>query len=271
MLVQLGASSAFTTSRLLYTLDNIDIDNMFTRTCTCARACVHVVVHMELKMVDNPVISVTVNNGSASSTNQQVRSGRQLVMITPLPPGYRPPYVTAQAQSTTLHSNPSLTVGPTTRASIGVQSQGQKRCIDSKLDKVLLKAACKGKQKEFKTFTLRSVDTAAVVSSQDLKKLIKESLHDDSCSRDFDTGHMQGSNVIRLRTKEDMSEILSEVKKQGMLWCDGLVDTGSKASKSGCKHVSDEDLDDEPSVTQPKKKKKKVDNEAIKSKKSLMI
>ena len=56
----------------------------------------------------------------------------------------------------------------------------------------------------------------------------------------------------------------SEVKKQGILWCDGLVDTGSRANKSGRKgkHMSDEDSDDEPSVTQPKKKKKKVDNEA---------
>ena len=120
-------------------------------------------------MADNPVISVTVYNGTASSTNQQVRSGRQLVIITPLPPGYRPPYVTAQAQSTTSHSimNPSLIVGPTTQASIGVQSQGQKQCVDSKLDEVLLKATCKGKQKEFKTFTLRNVDTAAVVSPQE--------------------------------------------------------------------------------------------------------
>ena len=51
-----------------------------------------------------------------------------------------------------------------------------------KLDKVLLKAACKGKRKEFKTFTLHNVDTGAVVSSQDIKKLIKESLRDDICS-----------------------------------------------------------------------------------------
>ena len=216
-------------------------------------------------MADSQVISVTVNNGSASSTSGQIRTGsigRQLVTITPLPPGCRPPCVTPVPQSTTSRS----VVGPT-QASLGVfpslRSQGQKRSFDTKLDKVLLKATCKGKLKEFKTFTLRNVDTAAVVSSQDLKKLIKESLHDDISSRDFDIGYMQGSNVIRVRTKEDMSEMWSEVKKQGMLWCDGLIDAGSKANKSGRRGrcMSDEDSDDEPSVTQPKKKKKKVDNE----------
>jgi hypothetical protein len=61
--------------------------------------------------------------------------------------------------------------------------------------------------KEYKTFTLRNVDTAAIVSSHGLKKLIKESLHDDISSRDFDIGYMQVSNVIRVRTAEDMSEM----------------------------------------------------------------
>ena len=76
---------------------------------------------------------------------------------------------------------------------------------------------------------------------------------------------MQGSNVIRVRTKEDLSEMWLEVKKQGALWCDGLLDMGSQATKAGRKgrHASDEDSDDEPSrhvhVSQRKKKK---DNEA---------
>ncbi len=139
---------------------------------------------------------------------------------------------------------------------------------------MLLKAICKGKQKEFKTFTLHNVDTAAVMLSQNFKKLIKESLRDDISSRDFDIRYnMQGSNVIRFCTKEDMSEMWSEVKKQGMLWCDGLVDTGSKANKSGHKgtHVSDEDSDDESCMTQPKKKRKRNMIMKLKSKKSWMI
>ena len=98
-------------------------------------------------------VHVFVNNGSTSSTNQQVKSGRQLVTITLLLQGYHLPCVTAQAKSTTSH----LTVGPTTcttQASIGVQCQGQKQVVDNKLDKVFLKAAYKEKQK---TFTLHSV------------------------------------------------------------------------------------------------------------------
>ena len=144
--------------------------------------------------------------------------------------------------------------------SVVTQRQGQKD-VDSKLDKILLKAAYKGK-KEFKTFTLRNVDTAAIASCKDLKKLIKDSLRDDINSKDFDVGYMQGSNVIRVRTKEDLSEMWADVKKQGMLWCDGLLDTGSNAIKSGRKgrHVSDEDSDDEPSRTVSRRKKKK-DNE----------
>ena len=152
-------------------------------------------------MADSPVVSVTVNNGSASSVSGQVRAGSigsQPVTITPLPPGSRPPFM---PQSTTSRS----VVGPTTcttQASLGVfpnlhvRSQGQKRFVDNKLDKVLLKATCKGKLKEFKTFMLRNVDTAAVVSPHDLKKLIKESLHDDISSRDFDSGYMQGRCLI---------------------------------------------------------------------------
>ena len=118
--------------------------------------------------------------------------------------------------------------------------------------------------KKFKTFTLHNVDTAAVVLSRDLKKLIKKSLQDDISSWDFDIGYMVSSNVIRVRIREDMSEMWSEVKRQGMLWCDRLVDAGSNAGKSGRKGrcLSDEDSDDEPAVAQPKKKKKQChDNE----------
>lgn len=119
--------------------------------------------------------------------------------------------------------------------------------------------------KEFKTFMLRNVDTAAIVSSHDLKKLIKKSLHDDISSRDFDIGYMVGSNVIRVCTKEDVSDVWSEAKRQGMLWCDDLVDARGKAGNSGRKGrcLSDEDSDEESSIVQPKKKRKKQchDNE----------
>ena len=149
---------------------------------------------------------MTVNNGSTSSNtgNRQVRTGRQLVTITPLPPGYHPPHVThVQPGSQSKGASAALNFRPTSDPvvsnskshSVVTQRQGQKD-VDSKLDKILLKAAYKGK-KEFKTFTLRNVDTAAIAS---LKKLIKDSLRDDINSKDFDVGYMQGSNVIRVRT-----------------------------------------------------------------------
>ena len=52
------------------------------------------------------------------------------------------------------------------------------------------------------------------------------------------------------------------MKKQGTLWCDGLLDTSSQATKAGRKgrHVSDDDSDDEPSRHVSQRKKKK-DNE----------
>ena len=71
---------------------------------------------------------------------------------------------------------------------------------------------------------------------------------------------MVSSNVIRVRIREDMSEMWSEVKRQGMLWCDRLVDAGNKAGKSGRKGRCLSD--DEPAVAQPKKKNKQChDNE----------
>ena len=57
---------------------------------------------------------------------------------------------------------------------------------------MLLKAACKGK-KDIKTFTLSNVDTTTITSSHRLKDLIKESLHDDISSGNFDVGYMQGT------------------------------------------------------------------------------
>ena len=221
-------------------------------------------------------VSVTVNNGSTPSSNRQIRTGRQLVTITPLPPGYHPPNVPRGHQPTPC-AQPSL-AGPTAGLNLGhatahmaqvlsrshhvVPERQREQVVESKLDKVLLKAAYKGK-KEFKTFTLRNVDTAAIASSKDLKKLIKDRLRDDISSKDFDIGYMQGSNVIRVRTKEDLSEMWLEVKKQGTLWCDGLLDTGSQATKASRKgrRVSDEDSDDEPAQYVSQRKKKK-DNEA---------
>ena len=49
--------------------------------------------------------------------------------------------------------------------------------------------------------SLHNVDTTAIES------FIKDSLSDDISSKIFDTGYMQGSNIISVCTKEDLSKI----------------------------------------------------------------
>ena len=99
--------------------------------------------------------------------------------------------------------------------------------------------------------------------------MIKTNLHDDIKCGDYDVGYMVETEVIRVRTKEDLKEMWSDIKKSQCttLWCDGLLDEESgkcgKSSKSGHKRkraVSDEESDDEASQS-TKTQKKKVDNE----------
>ena len=141
--------------------------------------------------------------------------------------------------------------------------------VAGKLEKVFLKATYKGK-KDAKTFTLRDVDPSVITSSDDLKDLIKTCLHDDIKSGDFDVGYMPGTNVIRVRTEEDLKEMWADIKKSKSqcttLWCDGLFDDESgKSGKSGRKRkqaASDDESDNEAHQSKKICKKKKVDNEA---------
>ena len=46
-------------------------------------------------------------------------------------------------------------------------------------------------------------------------------------TEDFDIGFVNGSSMIRIRNKEDLSDVWSALRKPGnkmTLWCDGLVD-----------------------------------------------
>ena len=56
--------------------------------------------------------------------------------------------------------------------------------------------------------------------------MISESLCDDITAKDFDVGYMQGSSVIRIRTRDDIDEFYSLVNGSQnnavCLWCDGL-------------------------------------------------
>ena len=55
------------------------------------------------------------------------------------------------------------------------------------LEKVFLKAACKG-EKEVKKFTLRNVDPTQITLSDDLKDFIETYFHGDMKSGDFNVG-----------------------------------------------------------------------------------
>ena len=145
----------------------------------------------------------------------------------------------------------------------------QQSGVASKLNKVFLKASCKGK--DVKKFTLRNVDPSLITSSGDLKELIKANLHDDIKSGDFDVGYMIGNEVIRVRTEEDLREMWGDLRKSSSttLWCDGLIDEESgKASKSSNssrkrKHVaSDDESDGEPSRITKTQKRKKAEADA---------
>jgi hypothetical protein len=84
---------------------------------------------------------------------------------------------------------------------------------------------------------------------------------------------MVGTEVIRVRTEEDLKEMWGEIRKNRCttLWCDGLVDHesqcksgSSKSNKSGRKRkraASDEESEDEATSSQSTKtqKKKKID------------
>ena len=123
--------------------------------------------------------------------------------------------------------------------------------------------------KEVKKFTLRNIDPTQITSSDDLKDFIETNFHGDMKSGDFDVGYMVGTEIIRVRTEEDLKEMWGETKRSPctVLWCDGLVDDSSgkssKSSKSGRKRkraASDEESDDEANQS-TKTQKKKVDNE----------
>ena len=222
-------------------------------------------------------VSVTVNSGSTSSNVGRIGGGKQLVTITPLSAGtsIRPPFFNSaprgQLSGAAVVRPTATLVSTQQRVPANVLQHSERvRQAASKLDKVFLKATYKSK-KEIKKFTLRNVEHTRITSSDDLKDLIKTNLHDDIKSGDFDVGYMIGTEVIRVRTEEDLKEMWNEVKKNQCiaLWCDGLVDVesgmSSKSSKSGSKRkraASNDESEDE--TTQPTKaqKKKKLDNDA---------
>ena len=98
--------------------------------------------------------------------------------------------------------------------------------------------------KSRKTLIVRKVDTSTIHSVGDVKKVIRNALRDDIIVQDFDVGYIQGANVVRIRSKDDLSEMWAELKLKNnvSMWCGGLV-SSKKSSRKLC--MSDDESDDE--------------------------
>ena len=128
--------------------------------------------------------------------------------------------------------------------------------------KLLIKVVEKGEKQTKdpgKIFTLRNINPTSVSSVEDLKSLIKAQLAEDVVDH-FDIGHIRSNKIISLRSKEDVTELMSCVQKSDniLLWCNGLRKIASekknprkRKSKSTVVTVDNSDsesCDDTPST-----------------------
>ena len=89
-----------------------------------------------------------------------------------------------------------------------------------------------------------------VSSCEDLKAAME-----DITSKDFDVGYLQGSKVIRLRSKEDLLEVWGYINvpnSKTTLWC-GLESEGASKAGGGSKRRCEPDSDDDMPVKSGKK------------------
>ena len=187
--------------------------------------------------------SVTVNSGSG---------GRQVV-VSPLSSVGHPP-------SSPINQRQVLATPLCVQRPVGTPLPTGQRSV-GKLDKLILKEVCKSTKKDSRNFTLRNLNTTEVCSCDDLKKVIRSQLHQDITSKDFDIGYVQGSNVIRIRSREDLSEMwidLRNPKSKMTLWCDGLKESSSKAARQT---LCETESDDEESMPKSKKKRRQPRND----------
>jgi len=133
------------------------------------------------------------------------------------------------------------------------------------ITKVLLKAVNKKKKNAgAKMFTLRNVDSSLINTCSQLKALIRDQLRSDITEGNFDIGYLQSNTVISIRSKEDLAEIWSSLRKgtNVTLWCDGLkavAGTATSRQKRQLQAHSDSDLDSSDEDNPPSKKKGKED------------
>ena len=124
------------------------------------------------------------------------------------------------------------------------------------IEKVLIKVCSRSNKKDSKMFTLRNIILSNSSSVENLKGIIKTQLGDEICSN-FDVGYLQGSSAVYLRSREDLSEVWSNIQKgtNVILWCDGLKKVGNK------KTIKELSSDDELEEVQSIKKKRRKSQE----------
>ena len=159
--------------------------------------------------------NVTINNGGHDTSR---------VIVTPL--------TSTTVGGFTLYSN---AVG----ISMSPNATGGHRV--TMINRLLLKAVPKsGIAGKEEIFPLHNVDPSEISSCDELKDLIKKRLSGDIIAGEFNVGYFEGSNILRIRSKEDLCEVWSKLhtNTKTTLWCDGLhanTEKGevSKAAKRG--------------------------------------
>ena len=133
------------------------------------------------------------------------------------------------------------------------------------IDKTIFKAVCQNAKKDVpQAFTLCNIDTSRVLSCNDLKSVIWTQLQHYIISDNFDVGYVQGTCVVRVRSKEDLVEMwtaLSKPNSKITLWCDGLKDIVPKPrANHKCKQEDNSDNKDDSSrkKQQPSRKEEEV-------------
>ena len=193
-----------------------------------------------------PKASVTVNTGSVAQSNRRVdRPKSRGVVITPI----------SQAQGQQcLRLIPNLINQPVT--------QHEETVV---IPKVLIKAVSKSSSKKDasnKTFTLRDVNVSRVQTYDQLKEMILSQLKAD-LTDDFDVGYYQSNAVVTIRTRQDIAEIWSLMKKGASvtLWCDGLKERGTANTRGRKRSKYPGDDSDEEVPSKKCKQSKQFDKD----------
>ena len=164
--------------------------------------------------------------GRDGVTNISMVGENPSVAVSCNPSGHRMPV-------TPLFSQPHV---PQARLSNQVSSPAEQ----PKLKKVLVKAVSKrGSKADSKVFSLRNVNLSSI---SELKRAIRDEFSDEITSKEFDVGYLCGSTVVRIRSKDDITELRGLLaKSQITLWCDGLR-SGKKRALSDSDDESDHDF-----------------------------